>query len=222
MTDAPDSAADARWQQRALDRSLSEARARALARSERFLTAAMELLAETGRVDFTVQNIVERSQLSLRSFYQHFGSKDELLLALFEELITQFADNLRADLEGVEDPVDRLETYIRGFLRRADASTGLPGRALTSYHLGLAADQPGDFTKAMGAQLELLDSIVQLGVDKGVFRDDLPVVALTQLLNSTLVSIAQMDVFDVQAVREPVGVDEVWGWCRAAVVKPKR
>jgi AcrR family transcriptional regulator len=217
MTNETDPAGDSRWQRRALDRSLSDARARALARSSRFLSAAMDLLRETGRVDFTVQQIVERSELSLRSFYQHFSGKDELLLALFEELITQFAEDLGREVEGIDDPVERLEAYVRGFLVRADASPRVGGRALTSYHLGLAADQPGDFTKAMSAQLELLGSIVQLGVDRGAFRSDLSVLALTHLLNSTLVSIAQMDVFDVRSVREPVGTDEVWAWCHAAV-----
>ena len=41
---------------------------------------------------FTVQNVVERSGLSLRSFYNHFAGKHELLLALFEESIRMTAD----------------------------------------------------------------------------------------------------------------------------------
>ncbi len=80
-------AGDPRWRERAVERSLRKARARAVTRSDRFIAAANALLQETGRTDFTVQEIVERSKMSLRSFYQHFASKDDLLLALFEELI---------------------------------------------------------------------------------------------------------------------------------------
>jgi hypothetical protein len=75
------------WQQRALDRSLVEAKRRALDKSNGFVRAAMALLAETGTLTFTVQDVVDRSQLSLRGFYQTFASKDDLLLALFEEYI---------------------------------------------------------------------------------------------------------------------------------------
>ena len=57
-------------------------------------------MQETGGIDFTVQDIVDRSGLSLRSFYKHFGGKDELLLALFEELLADFAADLRADVGG--------------------------------------------------------------------------------------------------------------------------
>jgi AcrR family transcriptional regulator len=79
------------WQQRALDRSLVEARRRALDKSNGFVQAAMALLDETGNLNFTVQDVVDRSKLSLRSFYQTFASKGDLLLALFEECITATA-----------------------------------------------------------------------------------------------------------------------------------
>ena len=66
---------------------------KSLVRSSKFLAAAIELLNETGRVDFTVQNVVERSKLSLRAFYQHFGGKDELVLAIFEEVTGVFVES---------------------------------------------------------------------------------------------------------------------------------
>jgi hypothetical protein len=49
------------WQQRALDRSLVEAKRRALNKSNGFVEAAMELLDETGGLNFTVQDVVDRS-----------------------------------------------------------------------------------------------------------------------------------------------------------------
>ena len=79
------------WQQRALDRSLVEAKRRALNKSNGFVQAAMQLLDETGGLTFTVQDVVDRSKLSLRSFYQTFASKDDLLLALFEEYVATAA-----------------------------------------------------------------------------------------------------------------------------------
>ena len=80
------------WQQRALDRSLVEAKRRALDKSNGFVKAAMALLDETGALNFTVQDVVDRSKLSLRSFYQTFASKDDLLLALFEEYVAAVAE----------------------------------------------------------------------------------------------------------------------------------
>ncbi|MDT5259895.1 MAG: hypothetical protein QOD10_4975, partial [Mycobacterium sp.] len=58
-------------------------------RADRFIKTAVAILSETGRTDFTVQEVVARSKTSLRAFYQHFSGKDELLLALFDRTIAQ-------------------------------------------------------------------------------------------------------------------------------------
>jgi hypothetical protein len=82
------------WQERAVERRLSGVRARALARSSRFLATALELVQESGRADFTVQDLIDRSNLSLRAFYQHFAGKEELLLALYENVQSLFTDEI--------------------------------------------------------------------------------------------------------------------------------
>src|SRR5215472_985864 len=75
------------WRQRAVSRSLNAARSRAEKRAQRFLDAAFELMDEKGTTDFTIQEVIDRSNQSLRGFYQYFDGKEELLLALFEESI---------------------------------------------------------------------------------------------------------------------------------------
>ena len=79
----------------AVARSLDSARLRSEGRVQRFLDAGFELLsrAESGK-EFTVQEVVDRSGQSLRSFYQYFAGKHELLLALFDEAILSTADRL--------------------------------------------------------------------------------------------------------------------------------
>jgi AcrR family transcriptional regulator len=208
-----------RWQQRALDRSLNAAREKSLARSSKFLASAIELLNETGRVDFTVQNLVERSQLSLRAFYQHFGGKDDLVLAVFEELTGVFVESLAKSLDEIEDPFERLATYTRRFLQRAHESRESGGRAVTIYLLHLALDRPDDYARATSPQVELLETVIRHGVAAGLFRTDIPTNALAHLVNSTLVSFAQTDVFDIQSGAE-VSPDHVWAWCETAVRPP--
>ena len=75
------------WRELAVARSLDPARVRAEQRVQRFLDAAMELMQASPEREFTVQEVVERSGQSLRSFYQYFAGKHELLLALFEESV---------------------------------------------------------------------------------------------------------------------------------------
>jgi AcrR family transcriptional regulator len=64
------------WRQRAVSKSLSAARTRAEQRVQRLLDAAFELIDEKGSSEFTIQEVVDRSEQSLRGFYQYFEGKD--------------------------------------------------------------------------------------------------------------------------------------------------
>jgi AcrR family transcriptional regulator len=104
--------------EQAVARSLFSARARAENRLQRFLDAALELMTEgnSGR-DFTVHEVVERSGQSLRLFYQYFGGKHELLLALFEESVRSTAEFLRERIEEERDPLERIHRFVIEYYR---------------------------------------------------------------------------------------------------------
>src|ERR1700758_1041047 len=75
------------WQQDSVDRSLRNAIERARKRSDRFVEAAIELLSERDEGDFSIQDVVDRSSQSQRTFYTFFDSKDSLMLAVYETIL---------------------------------------------------------------------------------------------------------------------------------------
>src|SRR6201985_1123439 len=91
-------------------------------RGDRFIKTAVEILGETGRTDFTVQEVVARSKTSLRAFYQHFSSKDELLLALFDRTIAQSVEAWRAETMGL-DSTAALKLVIDRISQQPESST---------------------------------------------------------------------------------------------------
>src|SRR6202453_3920414 len=96
--------AEPAWKQRAVERSIKTAKLRAAQRVQRFLDAAQAIITEKGTTDFTVQEVVDRARQSLRSFYQHFDGKHELLLALFEDALLRATEQIRAAATGPADP----------------------------------------------------------------------------------------------------------------------
>jgi hypothetical protein len=88
----PNPVTTAGWRSRILTRSLERATQRSLDRASAFIQAAKSLLDEEGAAGFTVQQVADLAGQSLRSFYQHFSSKDDLLLALFEEDLVVHAE----------------------------------------------------------------------------------------------------------------------------------
>ena len=113
------------WREQAVARSLDSARTRAEKRVQGFLDAALELMndSESGK-EFTVQEVVERSGQSLRSFYQYFGGKHELLLALFEDSVAWTADHLREKIADESDPYERLHRFVVEYYRLCRPRTG--------------------------------------------------------------------------------------------------
>jgi AcrR family transcriptional regulator len=162
--------AEPAWRQRAVSRSLTAARSRAEERVQRFLDAAFALIDEKGTADFTIQEVIDRSQQSLRAFYQHFDGKDELFLALFEESVREAADDIRATVESETEPIERLHAFVVSLHGWCDPSEARRKRGshnripIMDFMLRLAADHPdrvkGAVAPVSGLLLELLDDAV--------------------------------------------------------------
>jgi AcrR family transcriptional regulator len=199
------------WQQRALDRSLVEAKRRALNKSNGFVRAAMELLDKTGGLSFTVQDVVDRSKLSLRSFYQTFASKDDLILALFEECVANAAEWQRGRMAKHRDPVDQIRVFVTslwtGKLRPEVA------RALALYSLTLSATRPKDLEHALQPQLEVLLEAVERGIASGQVRDDIDGRRLAEILLHTGNAAVHTTILQT-GTESP---DDVWAFCLGGI-----
>lgn len=87
---------------------------RSQAKRARLKLAALALFAEKGYEGTSVDDIVRRANVAMGSFYQHYRSKRQLLLALMEELLEHLS---RLQLRP-KDTTD-LKSGLREFLARA-------------------------------------------------------------------------------------------------------
>jgi AcrR family transcriptional regulator len=179
MTDA---AAGPSWREQAVARSLDSARTRAENRVQRFLDAALELMNVGSTKDFTVQEVVERSGQSLRSFYQYFGGKHELLLALFEESIRSTAEHLRDATDGIEEAQERLHRFVVEYYlvcrppakgKNARKGGAAPSPVLVEFAQQLLTAHPTEAAGAFVPLVSLLEEILDGAAKAGVVRDDI-------------------------------------------------
>src|SRR5204862_5974097 len=135
-------------------RSLDPARARAESRVQRFLDAALELMNSAPGKEFTVQEVVERSGQSLRSFYQYFAGKYELLLALFEESVRSTAEHLEEYVDEERDPLERFHMFVVEHYRicqptpKARLSKKGPAPAMAEFAQQLLTEHPKEASHA--------------------------------------------------------------------------
>lgn len=209
----------ASWRELAIERSLDTARVRAENRVQRFIDAALELLDESASgKDFTVQEVVERAGQSLRSFYQYFGGKQELLLALFEESVRSATEQVRQKVDTEDDALARLHRFVIEYytvcrpVPRGRSSKRLPARALAEFAQQLLTTQPTEASRVFAPLVAFFEELLEEAVDAGYVRPGLTsrrvagVVLEAIMFNAFSSTIGGL-------LREPHGVDpaeELW------------
>src|SRR5271165_3700987 len=76
------------------------------------LDAALVVMERNGYADAAVADILHEADLSTRSFYRHFESKDQLLCALFRREAEAAAARLDAKVAAAGDPRAALDAWI--------------------------------------------------------------------------------------------------------------
>src|ERR1700712_249430 len=144
-------------------------------RDRRFMRSALAILGETGRTDFTVLEVVERSKTSLRSFYQHFSTKDELLLALVDRIMAESTLRWRAETDALPG-AEALRLLIAKISAPAASTTqDSINRGLTFYNDHLAETMPREYARVLAPVNVLIKDIIERGVAEGSFRQHVDV-----------------------------------------------
>jgi AcrR family transcriptional regulator len=204
------------WQRQSMRRSLQSARARAYARSDRFVTAATRLLQEKGNADFTVQEVIDGSGMSIRTFYKYFGSKEDLLVAVYETVIAREAvPRLRAPIEKNRDALLQLRTYIESLIEVA-AHGGPAHRTLVSFQNRLAERRPADLARAMKPQVNLLVELIKNISRTRPLRDNLTVEAAAQLVHYTVTAAAHARTLGTEGSSD-ITAQTVWQFCSSGM-----
>jgi AcrR family transcriptional regulator len=182
-------------------------------RASRFMRSALAILGETGRTDFTVLEVVERSKTSLRSFYQHFSTKDELLLALIDKIMAESTQKWREETTGL-DSTAALRLLIDRICAPAASTTQdsiNPG--LTFYNDHLAETLPGEYARVLLPLHQLIQDILNRGIAEGTFRSDLNVEATAALTMQTVLGAMRLRVLGAELNGVPIDANHIYEFC---------
>jgi AcrR family transcriptional regulator len=200
------------WKQRAVERSIKTAKLRAAQRVQRFLDAAQAIIIEKGSTDFTVQEVVDRSRQSLRSFYLQFDGKHELLLALFEDALSRSADQIRAATAGQSDPLEALKVAIELLFESSRPDPTAKRPLFTDFAPRLLVSHPSEVKIAHAPLVALLTELMEKASEAGVLRPGLNPRRIAAMTMQTVMFVAQSSGSDDIAVK-PISAQEVWDFC---------
>jgi AcrR family transcriptional regulator len=218
------------WREMAVARSLDSARTRAENRVQRFMAAALELIETNQSKDFTVQEVVERSGQSLRSFYQHFDGKHELLLALFEESVAATVAYLNERIGDETDPLERLHKFVIEYHLACRPPTdgkvpakGLPP-AMVEFAQQLLTQHPKEAARAFGPMVSMFREMLDRAVESGEVRSGLPSRRVTGVvLEAIMFNVFASTIGGVSTRGDERGAaEELWGLIANGIVATTR
>jgi AcrR family transcriptional regulator len=135
------------------------------------LAAASTTLRENGVQGFSIAAVLERANLSTRAFYRHFGSKDELVTAVFLETARVERRRLQRRMAAAATDVEAVAAWIDARLDLAfDDTVKSDLRRLSLEAQSQTLASPGLVQPAYAETLKPLTEALQRGLRRRVFH----------------------------------------------------
>ena len=188
-------------------------------RAQSFMRSALDILGETGRTDFTVLEVVERSKTSLRAFYQHFASKDELLLALSATIMADATQRWRTETDALPS-AEALRCLIERISAPPESTTqDSINRGLTYYNDHLLNSWPKEFAQVLAPLHTLVVDILHRGVAEGTFRADLDVDTDAAILMQTVLGTRRLRDLGADLNGVPIEGNHIYEFCLRSILR---
>ena len=135
---------------------------------DHIIDAAVKVIVDRGAGNFSMSALAKEAGISRQTLYNYFHDLDTILVAYVERQAVREEAGLRASLETVEGPSEKLDVFVRSIVRHlVQQRHGLDLRAIMGPGFGDHGDDHADQV------VELLSKILRNGVDAAVFREEI-------------------------------------------------
>ncbi len=135
------------------------------------LTAAVRVFARKGFYHARVSEIAREAGVADGTIYLYFQNKDDILISLFEEEMQIVIENVRAEIDQVDDPLEKIRRFARAHLSLVEKNKDMAEiiqvelRQSTKFMKEYRNDKFYEY-------LDLISGIVREGQSLGLIRHD--------------------------------------------------
>jgi AcrR family transcriptional regulator len=152
----------------------------------KILTAFGELLFTRGLPGLTMTDVARQAGVGRTAVYNYFADLEQLLVAYALDETDRFLNELKAELDELGNPVDRLALYVRSQVLDLSRRHLPPGPAMRSV---LSGESFAKLAVHVGELTSLLQGILRDGMDQG-YLPPADIDSLTQLIHGSMTASA--------------------------------
>lgn len=150
-------------------------------KSQQIIDAAIRVFARNGYYNSRVSDIAKEAGIAAGTIYLYFKTKDEILVTLFREQMAGFVARLRKAISVEPDALRKLRRLIALHFQVLESNPDLAEVVQVELRQGHKFFR-GASAHEVAAYFALIASVLEEGVEAGLFRKDLPIKVATKLL----------------------------------------
>lgn len=159
------------------------ARPRGEALREAILTTALRLFSERGYFNASIHDIRREAGVSIGAIYHHFGNKEQLAKALYDDLLERMGQAIKTAISGRTGCRERCRAIIALLFEMTRDDPTAMRFVLLAKHREYLSDEPPICSSRPFA---IMRGVVEEGIRNGEVRDTDPWVAASAMFGGAL------------------------------------
>jgi TetR/AcrR family transcriptional regulator, fatty acid metabolism regulator protein len=149
------------------------------------IEAAVDVIAENGYHASQVSKIAKKAGVADGTIYLYFKNKEDILISVFEEKMGQFIEQIAVATSLKENASEKLLTLIEMHF----------GQLAANHHLAIVTQLElrqsnltlrQEINRILKPYLVVIDGIIKEGMEENLFRSDINVPLIRQMIFGTL------------------------------------
>lgn len=152
---------------------------------KQIIDAAVKVIAENGYHGSQVAKIAKQAGVADGTIYLYFKNKDDILVSVFQEKMGQFIEKISDQINTEQRADDKLLKLIEMHFLQLENDHDLA--VVTQLELRQSdIELRTQINQVLKSYLNVLDTIIQEGIDDGIFQQNLHVRLVRQMIFGTI------------------------------------
>ena len=150
-------------------------------RKEEIKRAVLKIIKESGIKAVSTKNLAAEIKLSEGAIFRHFKKKSDIISSIVDDVSKDLIMQLKKVAESLDEPTQKLELYLCKTIEYLMDNNGITILLLSEATYNNDSDMLAKLRYIFNSQRNYFEAIIREGIQKGVWRTDIPLEEISLL-----------------------------------------